>query len=471
MSPRTLRVVNPATHEPVCDLPVDDDAALAAKLREARRAQQAWRRIGVTARCEPLRSFRELLVTHAETLARELTEETGKPITQARRELAGVLPRIDFFLENTAEALRPIAVGEEPHEGLRELITFDPLGVVAIISAWNYPYLVGASAIVPALLCGNAVLYKPSELAARTGLGITALLHRAGVPPDVLVPVIGAAHTGARLLECPIDGAFFTGSRAAGVQIARQLAGRMLPVQLELGGKDAAYVCEDADPEAAAVALADGAFYNAGQSCCAVERIYVHRAIEADFSRALVQCVRSFRIGDPQDPDTYIGPLTRPGQLDVLREQLADALDKGARVLIGGERLDRPGNYFSPTVVTGVDSSMRVMREESFGPIVAVQAVCDDEEAIARMDDSDYGLTAAVYTPDEQRARRILDRLQTGTAYWNCCDRVSPRLPWSGRRGSGLGTTLSVSGIRSFVRPRGWHLMAPAGASRRAGSG
>jgi acyl-CoA reductase-like NAD-dependent aldehyde dehydrogenase len=236
------------------------------------------------------------------------------------------------------------------------------------------------------------------------------------------------------------------------------VAGGPLRMELELGGKDPVYVCEDVDIAKAAASVAEGAFYNAGQSCCAVERVYIHERIAQSFLDAFVDTVRSFEMGDPRELNTFIGPLARRAQIDVLEAQVADALAKGARLLCGGQRIDKPGFYFEPTVLTEVTHAMEVMREESFGPLVGVQAVASDEEAEHRMADTRYGLTAGVYTRDPERARRLLSRLDAGSVYWNCCDRVSPRLPWSGRRDSGLGSTLGREGIRAFVQPRAWHL-------------
>jgi acyl-CoA reductase-like NAD-dependent aldehyde dehydrogenase len=232
----------------------------------------------------------------------------------------------------------------------------------------------------------------------------------------------------------------------------------MIRLQLELGGKDPAYVCEDVDVAAAAASLADGAMYNTGQSCCSVERIYVHRNVHDAFVEAFVGEVNGFRIGDPTDEASYIGPLTRAPQLDVLQAQVSDAKARGARLLTGGRRLDPPGHWFEPTVFSHVDHTMSLMREESFGPVIGIQKVADDDEAVRLMNDTEYGLTAAVYTRDAARAERILARLDAGSVYWNCCDRVSPRLPWSGLKHSGIGLTLSTYGIETFTRPKAWHL-------------
>jgi acyl-CoA reductase-like NAD-dependent aldehyde dehydrogenase len=453
-----MKIVNPADGTVITEITADNVSAVRRKYELARAGQPKWAKTPLRSRLAALAAFREQTVGKRETLARTLTQEVGKPIRQSRNELNGLLARLDFFLAETARALRDEKVAANAQQKLVERITHEPLGVVANISAWNYPYFVGSNVFVPALLAGNAVLYKPSEFATLTGLHIAEMLHEAGVPRDVFVPVIGDGATGAALLRQPVDGVFFTGSYATGAKIAAGAGRRMVKVQLELGGKDPAYVCDDVDVAAAAAAVADGAFYNTGQSCCSVERIYVHESIHDAFVRAFVAEVRGYKLGDPMDESTYIGAITRRPQLDVLRKQLADAKRKGAKILTGGAAVKRKGNWFEPTVLTDVDHSMAVMRDESFGPIIGIQAVADDEAAIDLMNDTDYGLTAAVYAKDERRARRILARVNAGTAYWNCCDRVSPRLPWSGVKHSGIGLTLSTYGIQTFTRPKAWHL-------------
>ncbi len=451
-----LNIVNPANGRVIAELPKDTAESVAAKCRAARAEQPVWAATPLSTRLAAIRRFREEVVRETERLAAILTSEVGKPIRQSRNELAGLLARIDFFLAAADGTLAPRQVHDEG--GMREVISHEPLGVIANISAWNYPYFVGANVFVPALLAGNAVLYKPSEFATLTGLEIGKLLHLAGVPQDVFAVVIGAGEVGRTVLAQPVDGVFFTGSYATGARIAQEVGPRMIKLQLELGGKDPTYVCEDVDVAAAAASLADGAMYNAGQSCCSVERIYVHEAVHDAFVDAFVAEVRGFRLGDPGSEDTYIGPLTRAPQLDVLERQVADAKDKGAKLLVGGARLPAPGHWFQPTVFSHVDHSMALMREESFGPIIGIQKVGSDDEAVQLMNDTEYGLTAGVYTKDEARARAVLARVRAGSVYWNCCDRVSPRLPWSGVGHSGVGLTLSTYGIETFTRPKAWHL-------------
>lgn len=459
-----LSVINPATETLIKEIPVDDSAVIANKVKQARNAQPGWAAQPLLDRIEAIKKFRDLLIERAESLAATLTAETGKPITQAKNEILATPQRIDFFIKNVAQVLAPQRVYQEPWQAvpgtgqLEEIIAYDPLGVVANISAWNYPYFVGSNVFIPALLTGNAVVYKPSEIAAMTGSAIAALLHKADIPQDIFVPVIGTRLAGAALLEQPIDGVFFTGSYPTGQKIAMAAATKLIKVQLELGGKDPAYVCDDVDVAAVAAGLADGAFYNNGQSCCAVERIYVHRDIYGPFVEKFVQTVQGFKLGDPTDTDTYLGPLSRKPQLSVIEQQIQDAVAKGAQVLCGGQPVNRPGWYFAPTVLTNVTHEMTVMHKETFGPVIGIQPVDSDDEAVTLMNDTNYGLTAAVYSSERERAVGILSQVNSGSAYWNCCDRVSPHLPWTGRNHSGIGSTLSKLGIANFLQPRGWHL-------------
>jgi acyl-CoA reductase-like NAD-dependent aldehyde dehydrogenase len=454
-----LKIINPATGATITSLASDDAKSVKAKYQRARAAQPAWARMRLKQRLGAIQRFRELVVADSERLAHVLSTEVGKPISQARNELKGVLPRIDFFLEEAAHTLRTAKVSKDA--GMEERISHEPLGVVANVSAWNYPWFVGSNVFIPALLTGNTVLYKPSEFAAMTGMEIARLMHAAGVPEGVFTTIIGDGKVGGALISQPVDGIFFTGSVATGKRIAEATRGRLVKLQLELGGKDPIYVCEDVDVAKAAAGIADGAFYNTGQSCCSVERIYVHERVFAPFVEAFMKEVRGFKRGDPSADSTYIGPLTRAPQLKVLEAQVKDAVKKGARVLAGGKRVKAKGNWFEPTVLVDVDHTMAVMREESFGPIIGIMAAKDDDTAIGLMNDTSYGLTAGVYTGDRQRAERILGQLNAGSVYWNCCDRVSPRLPWSGVGDSGIGLTLSTYGIEAFTRPKAWHLREP----------
>ncbi|MFO1472421.1 MAG: aldehyde dehydrogenase family protein [Turneriella sp.] len=454
-----LEVINPATGKTIGKVQADDKNSIERKYKTARAAQPAWQKLGLSARLGILKKFRDRVEKDIEEAALTLTRDTGKPISQSRNELKGLLGRFDFFLAETEKTIATETVLKDGN-ALVEEIEHEPLGVIANISAWNYPWFVGSNVYVPALLTGNAVLYKPSEFALLSGELMARYLHEAGVPADVFALICGRGDAGAGLLEQPIDGIFFTGSVATGRKIAEAAAKKFIKVQLELGGKDPAYVTDDVDAKAAAEATADGAMYNTGQSCCSVERIYVHEKVYDQFVKHFVDTVKSFKLGNPESNETYIGALTRgKAALDFLEGQVKDAVQKGATLLTGGKRAQtESGIYLEPAVLTGVTHEMQIMRDESFGPVIGIMKVKDDAEAQKLMNDTEYGLTAAVYCRDQARAREILKGVNAGSAYINCCDRVSPRLPWSGRGVSGVGLTLSTYGIETFTRPKAWHI-------------
>lgn len=452
-----MDIINPATEAIITTLEEDTATSATEKYEKVREGQRAWQKVPLPERVAALTKFSELLSTEADELAKILSSEMGKPVNQAHGELKGARGRIKFFLENSEKWLADESIHQE--EGLVEKIVYEPLGVIANISAWNYPYLVGVNVFVPALIAGNGVLYKPSEYTTLTGLKIEELLHRAGVPEDVFQMVVGGGEVGKALLDLPLNGYFFTGSYRTGKSIYEAVAPKMVPCQLELGGKDPLYVPDNsANIPKVAQAAVEGAFYNNGQSCCAVERIYVHEKVYDDFLDAFVKEVQTLKLGSPEDSKVFIGPLARKEQIDLLEQQVKDAMGKGATLLTGGKKADQKGYYFEPTVLTNVNHQMQVMKEESFGPIIGIQKVESNEEAVALMQDTEYGLTAAVYCDTQEEAEEILSQIDSGSAYWNCCDRVSANLPWSGRKHSGIGATLSYHGIRAFVKPKAYHL-------------
>ena len=452
-----MQIINPATEEIIGDIAEDEPENLLKKYLLLKQGQHEWSAVNLKKRTDILRKFSESLESQIEKIASILTAEVGKPLQQSRNEINGAITRIKWLTNNSEKYLGEELMTEE--KGLEEKISYDPLGIICNISAWNYPWLVGVNVFIPALLAGNAVMYKPSEFAMLTGLEIEKLLKQAGVPDHVFQVALGGKEVGELLLKMPFDGYFFTGSYKTGKYIYEQCALKMVPCQLEMGGKDPLYVANDiADIKQTASSTADGAFYNNGQSCCAVERIYVHEKVYDEYLRQFLHEVDSWKIGEPTEAGVYIGSLTRTAQIAVLENQVDDAVKKGAHILKGGKRIDRKGNYFEPTILTDVTHEMLVMKEESFGPIIGIMKVKDDEEAIRLMQDSEYGLTAAVYSSSKTRAEKILQQVNAGTGYWNCCDRVSAPLPWSGRNHSGFGVTLSHAGLHSFVRPKAWHL-------------
>ncbi len=452
-----MKIINPATETIIREIAEDTLETIAAKYEALTNGQRDWAKVSVDKRLAAIQNFYDLLEEHKDELANTLTAEMGKPLQQSYNELNGARGRIKFFIDHSEKYLSEEWITLEG--ATKEKIVYEPLGVIANISAWNYPYLVGVNVFIPALIAGNAVFYKPSEYATLTGLHIQNLLHKAGIPSNCFQTAIGRGDVGELLLLLPLNGYFFTGSYRTGKYIAQKVVGKMVPCQLELGGKDPLYVMDDVDniDKAAADAL-EGVVYNNGQSCCAVERIYVHENIYDSFVAAYAAQCGKLVIGNPLDKMTDIGPLSRKEQQAFLLSQVNDAVSKGATILFGGKIPEGNGYFFEPTVLVNVNHSMRLMTEESFGPVVGIQKVKDDAEAIQLMQDTVYGLTAAVFSKSFERAEVVMKQMQTGSVYWNCCDRVSATLPWSGRKQSGLGTTLSYQGIRAFVQPKAYHI-------------
>jgi len=452
-----MKIVNPATEKIIREIKEDTKETIERKFHLLQSAQPGWNKIPLEKRVKIIQKFSILLRENIEPLALVLTQEVGKPLQQSRNEINGAIARIKWLTENAEKYLSDETMNIE--NGLEEKISYESLGVVCNISAWNYPYLVGVNVFIPALLAGNSLMYKPSEYATLTGLEIERFLQQAGLPGNIFHIAAGAREVGESLLELPFDGYFFTGSYKTGKYIYEKVAPKMVACQCELGGKDPVYVADDiADIKAVAAATADGAFYNNGQSCCSVERMYVHEKIYDNFIDEFIKEVKSWKIGLPTEEGIYIGPLSRKGQIVVLEQQIKDALQNGASLETGGSRINRDGYFFEPTVFTNVNHSMNIMREESFGPVIGIMKVKNDEEAIALMQDTEYGLTASVYSSDKTRAEKILKQIDSGSGYWNCCDRVSAALPWSGRKHSGTGATLSHAGLRAFTKPKAYHL-------------
>lgn len=452
-----MNIINPATEELIKQVNADTAETLALKFQRLQIAQPAWAARTVEDRVRIILRFVSLLKENIEPLAAILTAEMGKPVQQSRNEINGASGKATWLAEHASKYLADelMSVSEQ----MTEKIVYEALGVICNISAWNYPYNVGVNVFVPALLAGNAVMYKPSEYATMTGIEIARYLHEAGVPEDVFVVAMGEGDVGKALLDLPFQGYYFTGSYPTGKYIYERVSEKMVPCILELGGKDPVYVADDVvDVAGAAAGIADGAFYNNGQSCCSVERIYVHENIYDAFVEAFVTEVNSWKIGAPTEEGVYISVLSRKNQIAVLEAQVRDATNKGARVLTGGAAMEGKGYYFAPTVLVDVQQHMLVMQEESFGPIIGIMKVHSDTEAVAMMNDTAYGLTAGVYSASQTRAEGILAQVNSGSGYWNCCDRVSAALPWSGRGHSGFGSTLSHVGLRAFTKTKSYHL-------------
>ena len=460
-----LRVDDPATGQVACEVRLLEPHEVDGAVRAAQASQSVWRDVPLDERIVLVERAIAHIVAHRERIARDITRQMGKPIAQALAEVDTMAHRATVLCQIAPEALRT-EILPAPGGTIRRVV-HEPVGVVVDIAPWNYPLLVVVNVVVPAVLAGNAVLVKHSPRTPRCGEHFAEAFAAAGAP-EGLVQAVHLDHgTAVGLLQSPgIDAVFFTGSVRGGRQVYATVASaRLVDVGLELGGKDAAYVRPDVDVAWAAAQIAEGALYNAGQSCCAIERVYVHRAVAGPFVDALVEAVRAWRPGDPTDPATRLGPMALPTAPAALQAQVEQAVAQGARVLTGGgpTQVGGQGRYFEPTVLVDVDDAMDVMQHESFGPLVPVAVVDDDDEALARIDDSAYGLTASIWTADLERAAELATRIDTGTVYANRCDYLDPELPWSGRRLSGKGVTLGHHGFAPMTRLKALLLQPPPG--------
>jgi len=394
--------------------------------------------------------------SNTEVIARDVVLQMGKPITQARSELKGMLDRAEYMISIAEQSLAPDILPNK--SGFRRRIEHVPMEVVFNIAAWNYPLFIPINVVVPALLAGNTVLLKHSAKTPLCGKHFEEAFGRLEIPHLVAGLVLDHQQTGRLITDPRVGYVAFTGSVEGGRRIYNHVAGRFIDAGLELGGNDPAYVAEDAKLDFTVKNVIDGACYNAGQSCCAVERVYVHQSLYDAFLEKALAVLRQYRLGNPLDEQTTMGPLASRSALDVLQEQVDDAVRRGARLLLGGKRLaSSQGNFFEPTLLADVPNNTLVMQEESFGPLVPVLAVADDEEALSRMNDTRYGLTASVWTCDQNRAEHFGREVQAGTIYQNRCDFLDPALPWTGYRDSGKGSTLSRYGFYHLTRRKSIH--------------
>ncbi len=461
---KELVTLSPIDGSELLRRPYVDAADAQAMLARARSAQAAWRSTPVAERARLLSRGVDAFVAMKAQIAEELTRQMGRPLRFTPGEVGGFEARARHMISIAESALRDVR--PEPIAGFTRFIRREPLGVVLVVAPWNYPLLTAVNAVVPALMAGNAVILKPSAQTPLTGERIVEALAGAGLRdglPEGLLQCVHTDHAGTQaLIASPqTDGVCFTGSVAGGVAVEQAAAGRFIHVGLELGGNDPAYVRADANLDAAVETLVDGAFFNSGQSCCGIQRIYVHRALYAEFVRKAVALTRQYVLGNPLDAATTIGPVVRASAADAVRAVIADAVAKGARALIDRRdfALDREGSaYVAPQIVVDVNHGMKVMSDECFGPVVGIMAVGGDDEAIALMNDSPYGLTACVFTQDEAAALAIGDRLQTGTVFMNRCDYLDPALAWTGVKNTGRGATLSSVGYEHLTRPKSFHL-------------
>jgi acyl-CoA reductase-like NAD-dependent aldehyde dehydrogenase len=456
----SIRVVSPVDGSIFAERPLATDSAIAKAIVEAEAAQAAWRTTSIKDRAQALTAFVDAFVAMRDEIANELTWQMGRPIRYTPGEVRGFEERARMMIRLAPEALGDVAVSKKA--GFTRFIRRVPVGVVLVVAPWNYPLLTAVNAVVPALMAGNAVLLKH---AAQTPLCAErfAQAGKAASLPKGLLQFLHMSHEAtAKLIGQPaIQQVCFTGSVEGGAAMERAAAGRFINVGLELGGKDPAYVRADANLDHAIENLVDGAFFNSGQSCCGIERIYVHERLYDRFVDGAAALTRTYVLGDPTQQDSTLGPMVRTSAAEFVRAQTSEAIRQGAKALIDETNFaaSRAGTpYLAPQILVNVDHSMRVMSEESFGPVVGVMKVRSDEEAIRLMNDSAYGLTAAIWTSDVEAAASIGDRIETGTVFMNRCDYLDPELAWTGVKNTGRGVTLSKLGYDHLTRVKSFHL-------------
>ncbi|PWJ59402.1 acyl-CoA reductase-like NAD-dependent aldehyde dehydrogenase [Dyadobacter jejuensis] len=438
-----------------------DSEAIAGTLEEAVKAQQAWKNTSMAHRAEICRKAVSYFMDHAEAIGEELTWQMGRPIRYTANEiLKGFKERAEYMIGIAEESLADVEVEEVP--GFQCYIKRVPLGTVFVVAPWNYPYLTSVNTVIPAIMAGNAVVLKHAQQTPLCAERYAAAFEYAGLPAGVFQYLhLSHEQVASVIQDSRIDYVAFTGSVAGGKAVQKAIGERFVVAGLELGGKDPAYVRADANLEDAIENLVDGSFFNSGQSCCGVERIYVHESVYEPFVRGFAELTSTYRLGNPLESTTTLGPMVRTSAADFVRQQIADALSKGAQALFDSETFpaDQEGTpYMGPQILVDVDHSMAIMKEETFGPVVGIMSVKDDEQAIALMNDSEYGLTASIWTSDLEAALTIGARVDTGTWFMNRCDYLDPALAWTGVKNSGRGCTLSSLGYESLTRPKSYHL-------------
>lgn len=463
----TLKIISPVDGSLYAERPLADDAEIGATLERARAAQTAWRSVPIAERCRIATAFTDAMVADTDRVAELLAWQMGRPIRYGAGEVGGFEERARYMTAVAPEALADIDVGEK--DGFTRYIHREPLGVVLNLPAWNFPYMTALNAVLPAIVAGNTVVMKHSSQTALTAEHFAECFAKAGLPDGVFQYLhMGHEATARAIASGLVDQVGFTGSVAGGraVMAAVAAAPNFPATCLELGGKDPAYVRPDVNLAFAVENVVDAGFFNSGQSCCALERIYVHEAVYDDFVDGVKATVEAYKLGPSTDTETTLGPVVRTAAAEFVRAQVDDAIRAGATPLIDPAKFAaaKPGTpYVAPQVLLGVDHSMRIMTEETFGPAHGIMKVTSDEQAIDLMNDSPFGLTAAIWTEDEEAAQRIGDRIQTGTIFMNRADYLDPALAWVGVKQTGRGVTLSKVGYEHLTRPKSFHLRTKTG--------
>jgi len=450
-------VINPADGSVFLTVEPTSEQEVGQILARMRVAQAAWSRVPVEERVKVCSEFIAAFRSIKEKAALDITRQMGKPVIQAMREVDTMLDRAETMLR-----LAPAALADDmlpPKEGFRRYIHREPLGIVLNIPAWNYPLLIAVNVVIPALVAGNAVLIKHARLTPLCGDAFVEAFAKTSLPKDLVASIhVGHATISKLIDQRAVDFISFTGSVEGGRQVYQAASAKLIDMGLELGGKDPAFVAEDANFQYAMENTVDGAFYNTGQSCCAVERVYVVRSIYQRFIDAYVAEVEKYKVGNPEQEGIGLGPLAQAKAVEFMEFQVKDAVSRGAKVLTGGKRIAGPGNFFQPTVLVNVDHTMSVMMEETFGPLIGIVPVDSEDEAVRLMNDSPYGLTASIWTEDIARGEALAARTNAGTVYVNRCDYLDPELAWVGIKDSGHGCTLSHLGYQYLTRPKSFHL-------------
>ena len=454
---KMIQCISPVDGRVYAERPALTPEAAEAAVARAKAAQKGWAALPLADRIARVKAGIAALNADKARIVEELAWQMGRP-TRYGGEFGGVNARTDYMADIAAQTLAPQMIEDSP--AFRRFLAREPVGVVFVIAPWNYPYLTSINTIVPALIAGNSVILKHASQTLLVGERLAEALHAGGVPEDVFQNVVLDHGTTEGLIRARSFGFVnFTGSVAGGAAIERAAAGTFTALGLELGGKDPGYVRPDANLDVAVDVLMDGAMYNAGQCCCGIERIYVHESLFDSFVEKSVAWVGQLKLGNPFDASTTLGPMAHRRFAQTVRDQTAEAIAKGAKPLLDPRKFaDDGGAYLAPQILVNVDHSMRVMKEESFGPVVGIMPVRNDAEAIALMNDSPYGLTASIWTEDYDTAAALGAQIETGTVFMNRADYLDPALTWTGVKDTGRGTSLSYLGFHSVTRPKSYHL-------------
>ena len=455
-----LKVVSPIDGSIYYETEMHTQTDIDAALTSATNAQTEWKGLPISERKEFINKFIEAFENNSEIISKELTHQMGRPISYSPFEVNGTIERARGMVELAEFSLVDVLV--EKKEGFNRYIKREPLGIVFVVPAWNYPFLIAVNSIVPALLAGNAVLLRHSAQTPLVAEQFAKAFKKAGLPEGIFQYLHLSHDDTATVIEDQrVSYVAFTGSVSGGYQIQKVAAKRFIDVGLELGGKDPAYVRSDVDLDYAVENLVDGAFFNSGQSCCGIERIYVHESVYDKFIEGFVELTKKYKLGNPLDAETTLGPVAKRSGADLVRKHIKDAVAAGAKAMIDESlfpEAKEDTNYLAPQVLVDVDHTMDVMYEESFGPVVGIMKVNNDDEALKLMNDSPFGLTASIWTEDEDEAIKIGDKVNTGTWFMNRCDYLDPHLAWVGVKDSGRGCSLSKVGYEHLTRPKSYHL-------------